>query len=132
MSKRQQQLIPISGSDVQAGFPSPADDFLESGLDLHEYLIRHESATFMVRVSGESMLEAGILPGDILIVDRSEQWENNHIVIAVLDGDLTVKRLVRTAQGWILQAENHKWRPIPVLGCDLEIWGVVVGVVRKL
>jgi DNA polymerase V len=132
MKEHEKQLIPISGSDVQAGFPSPADDFLESGLDLHEYLIRHESATFMVRVSGESMREGGILPGDILIVDRSEQWENNHIVIAVLDGDLTVKRLVRTAQGWLLQAENRQWRSIPVLGSDLEIWGVVVGVVRKL
>ena len=131
--KSRQLIMPLSGSDVQAGFPSPADDFLESGLDLNEYLIRHVSSAFLVRVSGDSMIEAGMLAGDILIVDRAESYDHNSIVIAVFDGEFTVKRLLRSVQGWLLKAENKNWRSIPIMGnSQLEIWGTVVGVVRKL
>ncbi|MCM8538462.1 MAG: translesion error-prone DNA polymerase V autoproteolytic subunit [Lentisphaeraceae bacterium] len=133
MRSRQTQITPLSGSDVQAGFPSPADDFSESGLDLNDYLISHESSTFMVRVSGDSMIEAGMLAGDILVVDRGKNPSHGSIVIAILDGELTVKRLLRKTEGWILKAENSAWRSIPIVGnSQFEVWGVVVGVVRKL
>lgn len=133
MRSRIKQITPLSGSDVQAGFPSPADDFLESGLDLNDYLISHESSTFMVRVSGDSMIEAGMLAGDVLVVDRAKDPHHGCIVIAILDGELTVKRLLRETKGWTLKAENSAWRSIPVVGnSQFEVWGVVVGVVRKL
>ena len=102
---------------IQAGFPSPADDFLESELNLHEYLVHNSNSTFMVKVSGDSMVAAGILSGDILVVDRAQQYKKNSIVIAVLDGDLTVKRLVRDYNGeWRLQAETSNPYFIPTKG----------------
>lgn len=133
MSKIKKKLTPITHCCIQAGFPSPADDFLESELNLHEYLVHNSNSTFMVKVSGDSMVAAGILSGDILVVDRAQQYKKNSIVIAVLDGDLTVKRLVRDYNGeWRLQAETSNPYFIPTKGSTLEIWGVVVGVVRKL
>ena len=88
MYDESKKLIALSSSNVQAGFPSPADDFMESELNLHDYLVHNSKSTFMVRVSGDSMIGAGILSSDILIVDRSAQYKNNSIIIAVLDGDL--------------------------------------------
>ena len=90
---QKEQHTPLYTARVPAGFPSPADDHLDRPLDLHEYLISNEAATFMVRVSGDSMSGAGILDGDILVVDRSLSPRTGHIVVAVLDGELTVKRL---------------------------------------
>ena len=87
--------IPFFSSRVQAGFPSPADDHLEDTLDLNKYLIHHEESTFFVRAQGDSMLDAGIYPGDILVVDKSLDAKNGKIVIAVVDGEFTVKRLQR-------------------------------------
>ena len=132
MYDKNKKLIALSSSNVQAGFPSPADDFMESELNLHDYLVHNSKSTFMVRVSGESMIGAGILAGDILIVDRSAQYKNNSIIIAVLDGDLTVKRLVKSHSSWRLQAESNRPYFIPVTDNSLEVWGVVTGVVRKL
>ncbi|PTN08109.1 LexA family protein [Nitrosomonas aestuarii] len=124
---------PIHSSSVPAGFPSPADDYVEGQLDLNEYFVPHPSATFYVRVTGESMTGAGILPGDILIVDRSLDAAHDSIVIAVVDNELTVKRLFRKNGRIELHPENPAY---PVIQLDQEmeliIWGVVSGVTRKL
>ncbi|GJL76656.1 LexA family transcriptional regulator [Nitrosomonas sp.] len=124
---------PIFSSSVPAGFPSPADDYVEGQLDLNEYFVPHPSATFYVRVTGESMIGAGILPNDILIVDRSLDAAHDSIVIAVVDNELTVKRLYRKNGRIELRPENPAY---PVIQLDQEmelvIWGVVSGVTRKL
>ena len=126
-------MIPVSLAEVSAGFPSPADDFLEDSLDLNDYLVPNPTATFMVRVNGNSMTGAGIFSGDVLVVDRSLEAGHSHIVIAVVDGELTVKRLLRTVKGWMLEAENPAYPNIHVTGnSELVIWGVVRAVVRRL
>ncbi|MBI1362450.1 MAG: translesion error-prone DNA polymerase V autoproteolytic subunit [Proteobacteria bacterium] len=124
---------PLYASRVQAGFPSPADDFIENRLSLDELLIRHPAATFMVRATGESMIGAGILPNDVLVVDRSQTARHGKIVIAAIGGELTVKRLHIGKSGIFLMPENPKFDPIPVTA-ELEtvIWGVVTGVVRTV
>ena len=122
-------LRPIFASRVPAGFPSPAEDFVEGALDLNQHLIDHPSATFFLRVSGDSMIGAGIFADDLLIVDRSLTAKSNDIVIAVLHGDLTVKRLVQDVDGWTLHAENSEYPDI-ALPEDSEIWGVVINAVR--
>ncbi len=125
--------LPLFGSKVQAGFPSPADDYVARRLDLHELLVKREVATFYVRVQGDSMVEAGIHEGDLLVVDRSVEPTDGRIVIAVLDGELTVKELSRTAEGVLLLPRNRAYPPIPVpRESELVIWGVVTGVVRQL
>jgi DNA polymerase V len=127
------QATPLYLERISAGFPSPADDYIETALDLNTYLIRNPAATFMVRVSGDSMTGAGISDGDILVVDRSEEPANGKIVVAVLDGELTVKRLVRKDGQILLAPENPRYRPIAVAAeQDLHIWGVVSGVVRRI
>jgi DNA polymerase V len=125
--------LPLFATRIAAGFPSPADDYVEGQLDLHEYLIKHPAATFYVRVAGDSMTGAGIYPGDILVVDRSLEPMHGHIVIAVVNGELTVKRLLIEAHRAVLQPENGHYRPIEIseaMAC--VIWGVVTGVVRQL
>jgi DNA polymerase V len=117
---------------VSAGFPSPADDYLERDLDLNEYFIRHESATFFVRVSGDSMERAGILDNDVLVVDKSLEPRDGAIVIAVIDGELTVKRLRRRNGEVQLVPENPNYQPITILPeQEFLIWGVVTGVARS-
>ena len=115
---------------VQAGFASPADDFVEEYLNLNELLVKREEATFFVRVEGRSMVNAGIYPNDILIVDRSLNAKHRSIVIAVIDGEVTVKRLFYKNNEVFLQAENSQFKDIPVLG-ELHIWGVVTSVIHK-
>jgi len=124
---------PLYLSRVQAGFPSPADDYVQEAIDLNEHLIRRPTSTFYVRVSGDSMVGAGIHDGDILIVDRAEEPKDEAIVVAALDGDLTVKRL-RTAHGALyLMPENDAHAPIEVSSdADLVIWGVVQHVIHSL
>ena len=104
--KNSPQRIPLYCSKVPAGFPSPADDFIEAHLDLNDFLIQHPAATFMVRATGDSMINAGIFSDDILIVDRSITAESGMVVIAAIDGELTVKRLQLTPDSMLLQAEN--------------------------
>ena len=117
---------------VPAGFPSPADDFLEEKINLNTLLIERPSSTFVMQVSGDSMNKAGILDGDHIIVDKSKTAISGKIVVAVLNGDMTVKYLQKTSSGFCLKAANPKYAPIHVQeGHDLEIWGVVVGVVRR-
>ena len=123
----------LYGARVPAGFPSPAEDHVEGRLDLNRHLIRHPAATFFVRASGDSMLGAGIHPGDLLVVDRSLEPAHGKVVIAVVDNELTVKRLeVRDGRVRLL-AENDRYPPIACAeGADLQIWGVVTSVVHSL
>jgi DNA polymerase V len=125
--------IPLYGCKVSAGFPSPADDYLEGMLDLNDHLIDHPSATFFVRVSGYSMINAGIHPGDILIVDRSLEAVHNKIVIVALDNELTVKRLYKKNGLLRLMPENKDFSPIDIgLEDDLHVWGVVTNVIHPV
>lgn len=125
--------LPFYCSAVEAGFPSPADDFIEQKLNLHEYLVRNESATFFVRAHGDSMIGAGIHNGDILIVDRSLPAEHNRIVIAALDGELTVKRLTRRQGKVLLAAANPDYPDFDITHSEyIHIWGVVVYAIHKL
>ena len=123
---------PIFSSRVQAGFPSPADDYLEDRLDLNKHLIQHKEATFFVRAQGDSMLGAGIHSGDILIVDKSLKALSGKIVIAVVDGDFTVKRLHKYGGKITLKAENDDFDDIQITSdSELIIWGVVTSVIHQ-
>lgn len=125
--------LPLLLASIPAGFPSPADDYIDRTLDLNEFLVRHPAATFFVRVVGDSMTGAGIHSGDLLIVDRALTPENNRIVIAVLDGELTVKRLRREGGRVFLFPENGDFIPIEVTPeMRFEIWGVVAHVIHPL
>jgi DNA polymerase V len=123
---------PLFLSLVVAGFPSPADDYLDRDLDLHELLIQHPAATYYVRLSGDSMKGAGLYDGDILVVDRSLEPKHNDIVIAVLDGELTVKRLYRQGSLVQLRPANSRYPIITINAAqELLIWGVVTGSIRQ-
>ena len=123
---------PLLTSRVEAGFPSPADDHVERTLDLNEELIAHPAATFFLRANGRSMQGAGIHDGDLLIVDRSVPSDDGMVVIAVVDGEFTVKRLRRTHRGMILAAEHPDYPPIPIgTETDVRIWGVVTWVLHR-
>lgn len=125
--------LPLYDSKVPAGLPSPADDSIEKQLDLNEYLIKHPSTTFLVRVSGNSMIDAGIHDNDILIVDRSITPVTGKIVVAALDGQLTVKRLHKTNEKLCLMPENKEFDPIEVReGSEIYIWGVVTNVIHSV
>jgi DNA polymerase V len=125
--------IPLYMSKVRAGFPSPADDFIEQKLNLNDYLIKHPASTFLVRAEGESMVGAGIQSGNILVVDRSLEPTHNRIVIAALDGELTVKRLYRQEGVVKLLSENPDFPPIHIREeMETVIWGVVTNVIAEL
>jgi len=125
--------LPLYQSLVTAGFPSPAEDEIDDTLDLNELLIKHPAATFFLKVSGSSMINAGIHDGDILIVDRSIEPAHGKIVIAALNGELTVKRLHLEKNRVQLVAENSAYPPIEVReGMDLHIWGVVTSVIHTV
>jgi len=119
-------------SSVSAGFPSPADDYVDVKLDLNKYLIKHPSATFYVRVKGNSMINANIHDGDLLIVDKSKIPQNNDIAICVIDGDFTVKRLKMQGDDIFLIPENPDYQPIKVVdGNNFQVWGVVSYIIHK-
>ena len=124
--------IPLYSSKVQAGFPSPADDYIERYLDLNAEYIKHPSATFLVTATGESMIDAGIFDGDVLIVDKSLEATDGAIVIAALNGELTVKRLSRQKGSVQLLPANPKFKPIDITEeQDVVIWGVVTLVLHR-
>ncbi len=125
--------LPFFDTKVQAGFPSPAEDHLEQRLDLNTLVIQNPSATFFVRVAGESMRDIGITDGDILVVDRSiESWENR-IVVAVIDSEFTIKRFTTEQEMVVLKAENVDYPPIKITSeMDFSVWGVVNWTLKKL
>ena len=118
---------------VEAGFPSPAEDYVEGRLDLNKRLIKHPAATFFVKVTGDSMIKAGIHPDDILIVDRSLEPADKKVVIAVINGDLTVKRIRIIKGKYYLMPENEDYEPLEIREeMDFEVWGVVTNVIHPL
>ncbi|MFT5611785.1 MAG: DNA polymerase V [Arenicella sp.] len=124
--------IPLFSSSVAAGFPSPAEDHIEDTLDLNDYMVERPDSTFMLRVEGESMKDIGILPNDILVVDRSLKAVHNKIVIAAIDGQLTVKKLFHRGGLIKLLPENSDYPEIELeQESDLVIWGVVIGSFRR-
>ena len=126
-------LLPLYLSPVPAGFPSPADDYREQALDLNELLIANPQATFYVRVSGDSMQDACIDEGDILVVDRSLRAVHNAIVIALINGEFTVKRLYLTSKHLFLLPANRRYKPMQITEqTEFQIWGVVTYCIRKV
>ena len=124
--------IPLFSSTVAAGYPSQAEDHVEETLDLNEYMVQRPDSTFMLRVEGESMKNAGIMPDDILVVDRSLKAAHKKIVIAAIDGELTVKRLYHRGGLVKLLPENPAYPEIEIESeADLVIWGVVIGSFRR-
>ncbi len=124
---------PLFMVPVTAGFPSPAEDYIEGKLDLNKHLIKHPAANFFVRVTGYSMIDAGIHPGDIVIVDRSIEPVDRKVVIAVLDGELTLKRLRITEDELSLLPENEDFESLRITKeMNFEIWGVVTSVIHLL
>ena len=124
---------PLFCDTIKAGFPSPADDYIEQVLDFNELLVKHPSATFCLRVSGNSMTGAGIHHNDILVVDRALTAENNSIVIASICGELTVKRMIKHRGKIILAPENQDFQPVTVTeNMEFQIWGVVTNVIHKV
>ena len=125
--------VPLVGSEVRAGFPSPAEDYVERPLDFNDLLIVNPAATFAVRVAGDSMSGDGILPGDIAVVDRSVEAADDRVILALVDGEFTLKRYRRRGKRVWLEASNRDYKPIPI-GEDtaFECWGSVRAVVRVL
>lgn len=125
-------LLPLYSNPVSAGFPSPADDELEKELDLHAFLIQHPAATFFLRVKGNSMINAGIFDGDILIVDRALGAKEGSIIVATVDGEFLVKRLYRKGSKVWLYPENPNYKPLQVSSDRFEVWGVVTYVLHRV
>ena len=124
-------FCPLASVTVAAGFPSPADDYVEKPLDLNELMVQHPEATFFVRVKGDSMIDADIRSGDILVVDRSREAQDGCVAVAVLDGEFTVKQLRYRDGQVVLLPANRNFRPIPVTSeQDFQVWGVVTYVIH--
>lgn len=125
--------IPFAESLISAGFPSSAENFVERSLDLNELLIKHPTATFFIKVMGDSMINAGIHSNDILIVDRSLTPTNNKIVVVRLNDEFTVKRIQFNQETILLIPENPNYKPIEIKkDADFEIWGVVTNVIHSV
>jgi DNA polymerase V len=124
--------LPLYVNSIFAGFPSPADDYIELALDLNEYLIEKPHSTFCVRVKGNSMEAAHIRQGDILIVDRSKPPKSGLVVVAFLDGEFTVKRLLINSEGTFLMPEHPAYDPIRVPeDSEFQVWGVVTYIIHE-
>ena len=130
--KQTEKKLPMFTESVAAGFPSPATDYCESRLDLNELCVKHPAATYFVRAQGDSMIDAGIFPGDVLVVDRSLTAKHGDIVIAALNGELTVKKL-ETKPALRLVPMNSKHSPVEIPeDTDIEIFGVATTAVHSL
>jgi DNA polymerase V len=124
--------LPLYLATAPAGFPSPAEDYIDKKIDLNEHLVRHPAATFFVRVDGDSMRDAGVASGDILVVDRALEPKDGSIVVAALDGELTVKRLRRRDGKLFLVPENPDYQPVEVAPeASFMVWGVVTYIIHK-
>ena len=125
--------LPLALGKINAGFPSPADDYIELGIDLNEQLIQHPASTFFLRVSGNSMIELGVHDGDLLIIDRSLEAKPGKIVIAVLDGEFTLKQLAYDNGIFYLKAANPNYPKINLQNySDIQIWGVAIYSIHNL
>ena len=123
----------LYSSKVSAGFPSPAEDYIDKKLDLNEHLIKHPAATFFVKVEGNSMINAGIHNGDTLIVDRAIEPVDKKIVVAVINGELTMKRIKKINDKLYLMPENDEFKPLEVTeDSDFQVWGVVTNVIHPV
>jgi len=124
--------LPFVANGISAGFPSPADDFLDINIDLNKYLIKNPSTTFYGRVKGNSMIDAGIHDGDLLIIDKSLEPKTNKIAVCFIDGEFTVKRINIEKDVIWLVAENKDYKPIKVTkDNDFIIWGIVTNVIKS-
>ena len=118
---------------ISAGFPSPADDFKEIRISLDRELVKNRDATFYARVSGESMENAGLSNGDLIIIDRSLQAENNKIAVCFLDGEFTVKRIIKKGEKLFLKPENNRYKEVEINeNNELLIWGIVTYVIKSI
>jgi DNA polymerase V len=132
-ARRTKLETPLLLCRMAAGFPSPAEDFLEKRLDLNDYLIKNPPATFLVRVCGQSMKDAGIFDGDMLVVDKSLQPVSGSVVVAIVHGEFTVKTLKLHSGKMYLVPANNAFKDIEITPeMDCEVWGVVNSVIRKL
>lgn len=124
--------LPFVDAGIRAGFPSPADDFIELSIDLNKHLIKHKDTTFFATVKGHSMKNAGIYDGDLLIIDKSLEPQNDKIAICQIDGEFTVKRIkIERNVVWLI-AENEDFEPIKVTrDNELIIWGIVTASIKK-
>ncbi len=125
--------LPLIQEGISAGFPSPANDFLDISIDLNREFIKHPSTTFYGRVRGDSMINAGLSNGDLLIIDKSLEPSNGKIAVCFIDGEFTVKRVkIEKNQLWLV-AENQKYRPIEVTeDNEFMIWGIVTTVIKNV
>ncbi|MBN2174806.1 MAG: translesion error-prone DNA polymerase V autoproteolytic subunit [Bacteroidales bacterium] len=131
--KGSDQEIDLYAYQIPAGFPSPAEDFIEKTLDLNDYLISNKSATFLVRVQGNSMINAGIHDGDMLVVDRSVEPTGGKIILGVLNGEFTVKRISRQGSKIYLEPENEKFNRIEITPeMNFTTWGVVTFAIHQI
>ena len=127
------KIIPFASETISAGFPSPAEDYVELGIDLNKYLIRNPVSTFFLRVSGNSMNNAGIYNNDLLIIDRSINPNPGHIVVALLDGEFTLKRLIKKQNNYYLKADKENYPAINLYEyVDIQIWGVAIYSIHEL
>ena len=125
--------IPLFTNAVPAGFPSPADDYIDKKLDLNEYLIKHPTATYFMRANNNAMIGCGIHKGDLLIVDKSLTAQNGKMIIAEYDGALILRRLQKTSNGIYLTASNEKYLTIHISDVDnFCVWGVVTNIIHKV
>ncbi len=126
-------FLPLGLTPVSAGFPSPAEDYADNGLDLNQYLVRNPVSTFFFQVRGNSMQDAQIFDGDILVVDRSIEACHRHIVVAFVNGERLLKRLYRRGGRVALLAENKDYPPLVLTeGAEMVVWGVVIGLAKRI
>jgi len=118
---------------ISAGFPSPADDFKEGRISLDRELVKNDDATFYAKVSGDSMINAGLSNGDLIVIDRSLNPEHNKIAVCFIDGDFTIKRIIKKGVDLYLKPENKNYKPIKIdEENQLQIWGIVTYVIKSL
>lgn len=126
------QDVKVAEPRVAAGFPSPADDFIEMEINLQDYIVKNKEATFCVKVEGTSMTKAGINSGDIMIVDRALHPKHNDIVLAVIDGEFTVKRIAVNENSLYLIPENDNFSPIKITtAMNFQVWGIITHIIHK-
>ncbi|NLY75861.1 MAG: translesion error-prone DNA polymerase V autoproteolytic subunit [Firmicutes bacterium] len=130
---RSKLTLPNVGKQIAAGFPSPAEDYLEAMLDLNQLLIKNPSATFYGRVKGASMRDAGVDDGDLLVIDKSLAYRNNALAVCFLNGEFTLKRIKREGDTLFLMPANPDYQPIVVKeDADFAVWGIVTYIIKKV